>query len=593
MSSPGRQSAFFWVFFFFCAAAARADVDPTVLKAETARIAMLKKARDATISIFSQDLPIGGAGVVISPDGYALTNFHVTEPCGNAMKCGMADGKTYDAVIVGTDPTGDVALIKLFGRDDFPHAPLGNSDEVRAGDTVFPIGNPFALATDHRSSVSRGIVSAVHRYQSPSGTLLEYTDCIQTDAAINPGNSGGPLFDLHGRVVGINGRCSFEKRGRVNVGVGYAISINQIKNFMGYLKSGRIVDHATLGAILQSDENGAAVVADIQEDADAYRRGLRYDDEVIAFGGRPVRSVNGFKNVLGIFPKGWRVPITFQHEGKTYERLVRLEGLHRAGELTRPARRKRLPMPPLPEEKKDKKEPKGLKKLRDLMKLFRRKKAPMPEIVKKHFKARTGYANYYFNELAQKRVWDAFTSGGDFSSATGTWRLQGQAVGIKANAGQVQFVLSDNNISTRLPGYQATIDFRPGMEMPPEPPGSGGLLPAMRLWRLLLVKGPSEFDDVYYLGTAPLRDFSGLADVLVGQHDGIHCRFYFDPTGGRLLGMEMFPEEDIDPCEVYFREYKKQEGRMVPGRMVIYFGHTLFGDYKLTKLDTPGQKKKD
>ena len=82
----------------------------------------------------------------------------------------------------------------------------------------------------------------------PAGTLLEYTDCLQTDASINPGNSGGPLFDAEGRLIGINGRGSFEKRGRVNVGVGYAISINQIKNFLGYLHSGRIVDHATLGA---------------------------------------------------------------------------------------------------------------------------------------------------------------------------------------------------------------------------------------------------------------------------------------------------------------------------------------------------------
>ena len=98
----------------------------------------------------------------------------------------------------------------------------------------------------------------MHRYQYPAGTLLEYTDCIQTDAAINPGNSGGPLFDAEGRLIGINGRGSFEKRGRVNVGVGYAISINQIKNFLGRLKSGRIVDHATLGARVAQRRRTAA-----------------------------------------------------------------------------------------------------------------------------------------------------------------------------------------------------------------------------------------------------------------------------------------------------------------------------------------------
>ncbi len=179
------------------------------------------------------------------------------------MKCGMADGRLYDAVIVGIDPTGDVALIKLLGRDDFPHAELADSDKVRAGDWCFAIGNPFLLATDFKPTVSYGVISGVHRYQPPAGTLLEYTDCLQADAAINPGNSGGPLFDAEGRLIGINGRGSFEKRGRVNVGVGYAISINQIKNFLGHLKSGRIVDHATLGARLATDGTGRVIVDDI------------------------------------------------------------------------------------------------------------------------------------------------------------------------------------------------------------------------------------------------------------------------------------------------------------------------------------------
>src|SRR6185503_5826956 len=164
----------------------------------------------------------------------------------------------------------------------------------------------FLLATDFQPTVTYGIVSGTHRYQPPAGTLLEYADCIQTDAAINPGNSGGPLFNAKGDLIGINGRGSFEKRGRVNVGVGYAISINQIKHFLGYLKSGRIVDHATLGATVSTDKDGRVVIDDLLEDSDAYRRGLRYDDEVVAFGGREIRTVNAFKNVLGIYPNGWR-----------------------------------------------------------------------------------------------------------------------------------------------------------------------------------------------------------------------------------------------------------------------------------------------
>jgi serine protease Do len=281
-----------------------AEPDQAVLDAEAGRIAIIEKAKPAVLSIFEAQGRGGGSGVVISADGYAITNFHVAQPCGAAMKCGMADGQVYDAVLVGLDPTGDLALIKLLGRDDFPCAEMADSDQVRAGDGVLAMGNPFLLSTNLQPTVTYGIISGVHRYQFPTGTLLEYTDCLQTDASINPGNSGGPLFDAAGRLIGINGRCSFDKRGRVSVGVGYAISINQIKNFLGDLKSGRIVDHATLGARVSTDEEGRVVVSEILEQSDAFRRGLRDNDEIVGFAGRPVSTANGFKNILGIMPKG-------------------------------------------------------------------------------------------------------------------------------------------------------------------------------------------------------------------------------------------------------------------------------------------------
>ena len=174
------------------------EVAPEVLKSEADRVAAMAKAKGSVLAIFSPTGGGGGSGVVISPDGYALTNFHVAQPSGKAMKCGMADGKVYDAVIVGIDPTGDVALVKLFGRDSFPFSELADSDQLRQGDPVFAMGNPFLLATDFQPTVTCGILSGIHRYQFPSGTLLEYTDCLQTDALINPGNSGGPLFDCAG-----------------------------------------------------------------------------------------------------------------------------------------------------------------------------------------------------------------------------------------------------------------------------------------------------------------------------------------------------------------------------------------------------------
>ena len=329
--------ALLFLFGLLCASVRAADdaiqLDPAVAQAEQARIAAAAKAIPSVLAIFSPGGQGGGSGVVISPDGYALTNFHVARPCGTFMKCGMADGKLYDAVIVGLDPVGDVGMIKLFGRDDFPAAEMADSDDVQVGDWCFAMGNPFLLATDFHPTVSYGVVSGVHRYQYPAGTLLEYTDCLQVDAAINPGNSGGPLFDSKGRLIGINGRGSFEKRGRVNVGVGYSISINQIKNFLGNLKSGRIVDHATFGARVSTSDDNRVLVSDILEQSDAYRRGLRYDDEILSFAGRPVSSVNALKNVEGIFPKGWRVSVSYRRDGKTYDTYVRLMGVHTEAEL--------------------------------------------------------------------------------------------------------------------------------------------------------------------------------------------------------------------------------------------------------------------
>ncbi|HOM19192.1 MAG TPA: trypsin-like peptidase domain-containing protein, partial [Thermoguttaceae bacterium] len=172
-----------------------AETPQAVLQAEAERIAAMEKAKPSVVAIFPPNGAGGGSGVLISRDGYALTNFHVVRPCGNWMKCGLPDGKVYDAVVVGLDPTGDVGLIKLFGRDDFPAAEMADSDLVQMGDWVFAMGNPFMLANDFQPTVTYGIVSGVHRYQPPAGTILEYTDCIQTDASINPGNSGGPLFD--------------------------------------------------------------------------------------------------------------------------------------------------------------------------------------------------------------------------------------------------------------------------------------------------------------------------------------------------------------------------------------------------------------
>jgi len=661
---------------------ALAEVDQAVLEAEARRIAVMDKAKHSVLAIFPvvAGLPTGprapagsgdprrtrgertgvtpaasggGSGVVISPDGYALSNFHVVKPCGNAMKCGMPDGRLYDAVIVGVDPTGDVALLKLFGRDDFPYAEMADSDQVQVGDWAFAMGNPLLLATDFQPTVTYGIISGVHRYQYPAGTLLEYTDCLQTDASINPGNSGGPLFDAQGRLIGVNGRAAFEKRGRVNVGVGYAISINQIKNFLGYLKSGRIVDHATLGARVALDENGRVVVSDILEQSDAYRRGLRYDDEIVSFAGRAISTPNGFKNVLGIYPKGWRVPLAFRRDGQRRDVLVRLAGVHTTAELLeKTSGRRAIQAEPVPQPGDDpesekpapeKRTPSGMPEPEDprpddspapiplpvprpghpAPMPAAPPEQPMPDVVKKHFEARRGYANYYFNKLNRQRVWEAWL--GEFAPRDAAWTLGGPLEG----GGRFLLKLTDSGAELKLPLAEYTWTASEELGHSLAPPDSGGLLPALWLWRRLAVEGPASFGEVYYLGTVPLaRPFGAegrgqggrgrekgreepearpqlvhapssltaypsplaarpslLVDVLVGVYGGVECRFMFDQGDGCLVAVEMFPEEHVDPCEVYFHDYHQVDGRRLPGQMEVRFGDEPYTVLPLDAFD--------
>ena len=220
-----------------------------VEKFQRQRIQAIEGVIGSVIAIYDDDRQGGGSGVIIDPSGIALTNHHVIMGAGVSGWGGLADGKLYRWKLIGTDPGGDVSIIQMEGRDDFPFTPLGDSDTVRAGDWALAMGNPFILTEDQKPTVTLGIVSGVKRYQPGAGlNQLVYGNCIQVDSSINPGNSGGPLFNLSQRVIGINGRGSFKERGRVNVGLGYAISSNQIKNFIPDLLATKLVEHATLDA---------------------------------------------------------------------------------------------------------------------------------------------------------------------------------------------------------------------------------------------------------------------------------------------------------------------------------------------------------
>ena len=562
------------------------EVDPRIAEAEARRIAVIERVRPAVVAVFGRSGRGGGSGVLISADGYALTNFHVVRPAGKFMLCGLPDGKLYDAVVVGLDPVGDVALIKLLPKakgDKFPFAPMGDSDKVRVGDWSLAMGNPFLLAKDFTPTITYGIISGTHRYQYPAGTILEYTDCIQFDTSINPGNSGGPLFNLDGEIIGINGRGSFGERGRINSGVGYAISINQIKNFLGHLRGGWIVDHASLGAVVRTDADGQLLVTQVLSTSPVARRGLEPGDELIRFAGRPLRSVNQFKNVLGIYPKGWRLPLVFRHydedSDRTIERrvLVRLMGVSR--DLQMNPRRRPVPRPrpgqpnPVPPAKDESDQD--------------------DSIVAKFYEEKPGFANYYFNRLERDRVMAAVKALGDFSD-TATWHIAAEVIRpikksatLEVQADRARMKLDDESFEVEplKPGISATL-LR-------EPAGSGGLLVALYHWRRFLVRGIQGFEGgVYYGGHEPFYPDGTPAsrteaEVLTTDHAAATTKWFFSRDNQRLLGLECYIEKDDDPCEVIFFDFRRVDGRELPHRLTVRYGEKEYGvfvvqSYRLT-----------
>ena len=524
---------------------------------EQQRVDAIAKAIPSAVAIFGPGGNGGGSGVVISPDGYAVTNFHVIQACDDFMKCSMADGKLYDAVIVGIDATGDVALIKLLGRDDFPVSKLVDSDQVRPGDACFAVGNPFLLATDFQPTVSFGIVSGTHRYQYPSGTILEYTDCIQTDAAINPGNSGGPLFNADGDLIGINGRGSFEKRGRVNVGVGYAISSNQVKLFLSHLKSGRLVDHATAGFTVATDQDNGVRVDGILESSEVYRQGVRYNDRLVKFAGRKVTTVNQFKNVLGIFPKGWRVPIEFDRDGESVDAFVRLQGVHADEELVSIVAGKNKPTRPVPIPiPGGKPGPDG--KPAEPTKIAPAKKSA-PEGFEDLFESKTGFANYHFNLQQRRRVWKRAVGESDLGRYSDSWKLSGK----DSEGNEIEIVLGDEKSGIKSADDAFVLKLSEDLTAQAQANPRGAFLMAMHQWRKLLQLGPGKFGQSTYWGEVPSVDGDRF-ELIVVTRNVLETSLLFGKTDGRLQRFESYLEADQDPCVIEFSGYQSEGDVLMP-----------------------------
>jgi putative serine protease PepD len=272
---------------------------------------------EITVGAADSDNPFGGGGVaqgsgfVYDEAGHVITNQHVV---GDAQSASVRfpDGSVHDAEVVGTDPSTDLAVLRV----DAPASlleplELANSDELAVGDGVIAIGSPYGLD----QSVTAGIVSALHReISAPNNFAID--DAIQTDAAINHGNSGGPLLDLSGRVVGVNAQIESESGG--NDGVGFAIPSNTVERIATALIADGEVEHAYLGVSLgSSDEEEGARVTDVRAGTPAAEGGLLAGDVITAVGGETVADSDDLRRLIDSRSPGDELELRVRRGGET------------------------------------------------------------------------------------------------------------------------------------------------------------------------------------------------------------------------------------------------------------------------------------
>jgi len=258
-----------------------------------------------------------GSGVIITKDGYILTNNHVVDGA-EEVKVALQDGREFTAKVIGRDPKSDVAVVKIDAKD-LPTIPVADSDKVEVGDVVLAIGNPFGIG----QTVTTGIVSATGR----GGAVgLDYEDFIQTDAAINPGNSGGALVDSEGRLIGIN--TAILSRSGGNQGIGFAIPSNLARGVSESLVRDGHVTRGYLGVMIQDvnpalarefklKDNSGALVGDVTEKSPAEKAGLKEGDVVLEFNGKKVTDSRHLKLEVARTQPGETVPLKVLRDGAT------------------------------------------------------------------------------------------------------------------------------------------------------------------------------------------------------------------------------------------------------------------------------------
>ena len=262
-------------------------------------------------------VPIGaGSGFFVSSDGYIVTNHHVAGDA-DRLRVELADGREFDAELIGSDPHTEIALIKVDG-EGFPVASLGDSDALRVGEWVLAIGSPFGL--EH--TVTSGIVSALGRSEV---NIVDYANFIQTDAAINPGNSGGPLVNLDGEVIGMNTALLSPSGG--NSGIGFAIPINIVKYVAAEIQANGTVARGFLGVFTQDltpeladwfgvEQKRGALISDISPGSPADIAGIRRDDVVIEYEGILVGDSGSFRTRVATTAPGRRVSLGIIRDSK-------------------------------------------------------------------------------------------------------------------------------------------------------------------------------------------------------------------------------------------------------------------------------------
>ncbi len=250
-----------------------------------------------------------GSGVIVSPDGYIITNNHVIEQA-DEIRVILFDKRSFKARIIGADPKTDVALVKI-DAGSLPTVRWGDSDKLQVGEFVLAIGNPFGLS----HTVTMGIISAVGR---ANVGIADYEDFIQTDAAINPGNSGGPLVNIRGELIGIN-TAIFSKSGGYQ-GIGFAVPSNMVRLVMDQLQQKGKVTRGWLGVTIQeltpelAQKFGirnakGALVGDISKGSPAERAGLRRGDVIIEFNGKKITDPGHLRNMVSQAKAGSQISL--------------------------------------------------------------------------------------------------------------------------------------------------------------------------------------------------------------------------------------------------------------------------------------------